>query len=163
MPKFEFSCFYTSFKSLARKTIAMDNPISQQEHNQAVLRYQWGHLVFLVAEDIEMNYLFLSEALKKTGVPLLWAVNGQQAVEIFSSTPKIDMVISDIQMPEKDGFAATREITALRPEVPIIGYTAYSYDGVREKMILAGAKECLIKPFEPKKLLLVIRKYLFQS
>ncbi|MCD6347750.1 MAG: response regulator [Bacteroidales bacterium] len=141
----------------------MENSSTHQDYNQAVLRYSWDHLVFLIAEDIEMNYLFLAEALKKTGVKLLWAVNGLQAVEICKTTEKIDMVITDIQMPEMDGFAATREITKMRPETPIIGYTAYSYEGVRDKMILAGAKECLIKPFEPKKLLLEIRKYLFHT
>lgn len=139
----------------------MENQISSQDYNQAILRYNWENLVFLVAEDIEMNYLFLAEALKKTGVKVLWAVNGQQAVEMCQSTVQLDMLITDIQMPEMDGFAATREISQMRPDLPIIGYTAYSYEGVREKMILAGAKECLIKPFEPKKLLLTIRKYLF--
>lgn len=141
----------------------MENQASTQEYNQAILRYNWENLVFLVAEDIEMNYLFLNEALKKTGVKVLWAVNGLQAVEIVQTSEKIDMVITDIQMPEMDGFAATHQITQMNPNIPVIGYTAYSYEGVRDKMILAGAKECLIKPFEPKKLLLTIRKYLFIS
>lgn len=141
----------------------MDTHINNQDYNQAILRYNWESLVFLIAEDIEMNYLFLAEALKKTGVKTLWAVNGKQAVEIVESTEKIDMVITDIQMPEMDGFAATNQISKLRPHLPVIAYTAYSYEGVREKMILSGAKECLIKPFEPKKLLLTIRKYLFVS
>jgi len=139
----------------------MENQSANQDYNQAILRYNWENLVFLIAEDIEMNYLFLVEALKKTGVSVLWAVNGLQAVEICQSTEKLDMVITDIQMPEMDGFSATREISRIRPELPIIGYTAYSYEGVRDKMVLAGAKECLIKPFEPKKLLITIRKYLF--
>lgn len=134
-----------------------------QNYNQEIFRYNWSGLVFLIAEDIEMNYLFLSEALRKTGVTLLWAVNGLQAVEICQTTQKLDMVITDIQMPEMDGFMATRQISMMRPNLPIIGYTAYAYEGVSEKMILAGAKECLIKPFEPKKLLLTIRKYLFKS
>lgn len=141
-----------------------ENPQNDnQDYNQMILRYNWEHLVFLIAEDIEMNYLFLAEALKRTGVKLLWAVNGKQAIEIVESTPKLDMLITDIQMPEMDGFAVTYKVSQLKPELPIIGYTAYSYEGVREKMILAGAKECLIKPFEPKKLLLTIRKYLFIS
>ncbi len=140
----------------------MENQSENQDYNQAILRYNWDKLIFLIAEDIEMNYLFLAEALKKTGVKVLWAVNGKQAVEMCQSTERIDMLITDIQMPEMDGFTATREITKMRPGLPIIGYTAYSYEGVKDKMILAGAKECLIKPFEPKKLLLTIRKYLFK-
>lgn len=141
----------------------METQSTKQDYNQAILRYNWEHLVFLIAEDIEMNYLFLAEALKKTGVQLLWAVNGKQAVEIVETTERLDMVITDIQMPEMDGFVATNLISKLKPDMPIIGYTAYSYEGVRDKMIMAGAKECLIKPFEPKKLLLTIRKYLFIS
>lgn len=141
----------------------MESQTNNQDYNQAILRYDWENLVFLIAEDIEMNYLFLAEALKKTGVKLLWAVNGKQAVEMVETAERLDMVITDIQMPEMDGFAATREITLMKPDIPVIAYTAYSYEGVREKMLLSGAKECLIKPFEPKKLLLTIRKYLFIS
>ncbi|MCK5820268.1 MAG: response regulator [Bacteroidales bacterium] len=140
----------------------MENQSENKDYNQAILKYNWENLVFLIAEDIEMNYLFLAEALKKTGVSVLWAVNGLQAVELCQTTEKLDMLITDIQMPEMDGFAATRQISQMRPELPIIGYTAYSYEGVRDKMVLAGAKECLIKPFEPRKLLLTIRKYLFK-
>lgn len=107
----------------------MENQSENQDYNQAILRYNWDNLVFLIAEDIEMNYLFLAEALKKTGVTVLWAVNGLQAVEICQTTEKIDMLITDIQMPEMDGFAATKKISQIRPELPIIGYTAYSYSG----------------------------------
>ena len=131
--------------------------------NQKILRYEWEDLVFLIAEDIEMNYLFLAEALKKTRVQVLWAVNGQQAVDICNSGNKIDVLITDIQMPVKDGFTATREIRQLFPRLPIIAYTAYSYEGVREKMLLAGAQECLIKPFDHRMMLSAIRKYLFKS
>lgn len=132
-------------------------------YNQKILRYEWENLVFLIAEDIDMNYMFLAEALKKTGVQLLWAVNGQEAVNMLSVNDTVNLLITDIQMPIKDGFTATREIRAMKPKLPIIAYTAYSYEGVREKMILAGAQECLIKPFEARQLLITIRKYLFRS
>jgi CheY-like chemotaxis protein len=132
-------------------------------YNQKILRYEWENLIFLIAEDIDMNYLFLAEALKKTGVQLLWAVNGQEAVNMIMANDDIDMLITDIQMPIKDGYTATREIHQLKPKLPILAYTAYSYEGVKEKMILAGAQECLIKPFEARQLLINIRKYLFKS
>lgn len=133
------------------------------EFNQSILRYEWGSLVFLIAEDVDMNYMFLAEALKKTKVQLLWAKNGQEAVDIIKSHASIDLLITDIQMPVKDGFSATREIRMLCPHLPIIAYTAYSYEGVKDKMLLAGAQECLIKPFEARQLLITIRKYLFKS
>jgi CheY-like chemotaxis protein len=104
--------------------------------------------------------MFLAEALKKTGVQILWALNGQEAVDICRSGIVINLIVTDIQMPVKDGYAATCEIHAMRPGIPIIAYTAYSYEGVRERMLTAGAKECLIKPFDPRQLLIALRKHL---
>jgi len=141
----------------------MESTPDQNAYNQKILRYEWDQLVFLIAEDIEMNYLFLAEALKKTKVQLLWAVNGQDAVDICLSDNHIDLVVTDIQMPVKNGFEATREIRAHFPSLPIIAYTAYSYEGVKEKILLAGAQECLIKPFDSKDMLTTIRKYLFKT
>jgi CheY-like chemotaxis protein len=139
----------------------MVNPADVNAYNQKILRYEWESLIFVIAEDIEMNYLFLSEALRKTKVQLLWAVNGQEAVDICRSGMDIDLIITDIQMPVKDGYAATTEIHAICPRIPIIAYTAYSYEGLRERVLFAGAKECLIKPFDSRQLLITIRKYLF--
>lgn len=132
-------------------------------YNQKILRYEWDSLIIVIAEDIDINYMFLAEALRKTKVQLLWAKNGQEAVDMVKVNDAIDVLVTDIQMPVKDGFVATREIRAIRPKLPIIAYTAYSYEGVKDKMILAGAQECLIKPFDSRQLLITIRKYLFKS
>ncbi|HBB91902.1 MAG: hypothetical protein A2X22_09635 [Bacteroidetes bacterium GWF2_49_14] len=132
-------------------------------YNQKILRYEWDSLIIVIAEDVDINYMFLAEAMKKTKAQLLWAKNGQEAVDLIKVNDAIDVLVTDIQMPVKDGFMATREIRAMRPKLPIIAYTAYSYEGVKEKMILAGAQECLIKPFDSRQLLITIRKYLFKS
>lgn len=141
----------------------METPADLNSYNQKILRYEWESLIFLIAEDIDINYMFLSEALKKTKVQILWAVNGQEAVDICRSGINIDLIITDIQMPTKDGYTATGEIHALYPKIPIIAYTAYSYEGLKERMIFAGARECLIKPFDARQLLITLRKYLFIS
>ena len=107
--------------------------------------------------------MFLAEALRKTRVQILWALNGQEAVNICKSGLDINLIITDIQMPVKDGITATSEIHALLPRMPIIAYTAYSYEGLKDRMLLAGARECLFKPFDARQLLIVIRKYLFIS
>ncbi len=133
------------------------------DYNQKILRYEWDSLVILIAEDVDINYMFLAEALKKTKAQLLWAKNGQEAVDMVTVNDAINVLVTDIQMPVKDGFVATREIRAIRPKLPVIAYTAYSYEGVKDKMILAGAQECLIKPFDSRQLLITIRKYLFKS
>jgi hypothetical protein len=131
--------------------------------NQKILRYEWDSLIIVIAEDVDINYMFLAEALKKIKAQLLWAKNGQEAVDLVNVNDAVDVLVTDIQMPVKDGFMATREIRAIRPKLPIIAYTAFSYEGVKEKMILAGAQECLIKPFDSRQLLITIRKYLFKS
>ena len=141
----------------------METPAELNAYNQKIIRYEWESLIFLIAEDIDINYMFLSEALKKTNVQILWALNGQQAVDICKSGIDIDLIITDIQMPVKDGYTATSEIHALNPRIPIIAYTAYSYEGLKERMLLAGARECLIKPFDARQLLITLRKYLFIS
>lgn len=141
----------------------METPAELNAFNQKILRYEWESLVFLIAEDIDINYMFLAEALKKTRVQILWALNGQEAVDICKTDLGIDLIITDIQMPVKDGYSATSEIHALRPKLPIIAYTAYSYEGLKERVLFAGARECLIKPFDSRQLLITIRKHLFMS
>jgi CheY-like chemotaxis protein len=138
-------------------------PFDLNTYNQKVLRYEWDSLVFLIVEDIDLNYMFLAEALRKTRVQILWALNGQEAVDICQSGININLIITDIQMPVKDGYTATYEIHALYPRIPIIAYTAYSYEGLKDRMLFAGARECLIKPFDARQLLITIRKYLFIS
>jgi len=140
----------------------METSADQNAYNQKILRYEWESLVFLIAEDIDFNYMFLAEALKKTKVQILWALNGQEAVDICRSGMEIDLIITDIQMPVKDGYTATSEIHALYPRIPIIAYTAYSYEGLKERVLFAGARECLLKPFDARQLLITIRKYLFR-
>jgi len=141
----------------------METPAELNSYNQKILRYEWESLIFLIVEDIDMNYMFLAEALKKTKVQILWALNGQEAVDICNLGIDIALIITDIQMPVKDGYTATSEIHAIQPRIPIIAYTAYSYEGLRERVLFAGARECLIKPFDSRQLLITIRKYLFIS
>jgi len=132
-------------------------------YNQKIVRLEWDSLIFLIAEDIEANYFLLAEGLKKTKVRLIRASTGQEAVDIVASGQQVDLVITDIQMPEMDGFMATRLIRNLRPDLPIIAYTAFSYEGVHEKMQISGAQECLVKPFENRTFINTIRKYLFRT
>ncbi len=139
----------------------MEKSYHLKDYNERVLRYDWSSLIFLIAEDIDINYMFLAEALRKTRVQILWAVNGQEAVDICKSGIDINLIITDIQMPVKDGYSATSEIHAISPKIPIIAYTAYSYEGLKERILAAGGKECLVKPFDARQLLIVLRKHLF--
>lgn len=132
-------------------------------YNKAVVRFEWDKIAFLIVEDVDINYQILETVLKKTNSRVIWAQNGKEGVDSFRLEKNIDIILMDLQMPVMDGFEATKIIRSINPKVTIIAYTAYAYEGVSEKIILAGANECLIKPFNSKKLLNTIRKYLFKS
>ncbi|PKP39740.1 MAG: hybrid sensor histidine kinase/response regulator [Bacteroidetes bacterium HGW-Bacteroidetes-15] len=113
----------------------------------------------LVAEDEEYNYMYLEAVLMELQVTLIRAKNGQEAVDICSNNPKIDLVIMDIRMPIMNGFEASTIIKKLRPSLPIIAHTAYTsrQDEIKAKSI--GVDEYLPKPLNEKKLLKLLEKY----
>ncbi len=115
----------------------------------------WSNKTFLIAEDEEINYIFLEEALKHTSVKILRASNGDEAVEIFKAN-KIDLVLMDIKMPKKNGYDAKDLIKKINPNVPIIAQTAYALSGEREKILDAGFDDYIAKPIKQANLLEVI-------
>jgi PAS domain S-box-containing protein len=116
-------------------------------------QYNWSDYHILVAEDEQNNYLFIEEALKRTGANIIWAKDGAIALEHVKNNPKIDIVLMDIKMPNMDGYQATREIKKIRKNLPVIAQTAYAMSNERNLSIQAGCDEYLTKPIRPKKLL----------
>jgi PAS domain S-box-containing protein len=114
----------------------------------------------LIAEDEDLNYSLLEELLSYPNYKLLRATNGIQAVEICKSNHTIDLVLMDIKMPFMNGYEATKEIKALRPELPVIAQTAYSTGEDRTKAISCGCSDFISKPFKQDQLLNKINEYL---
>ena len=90
---------------------------------------------------------------------VLKARTGVEAVEACRNNPDIDLVLMDIQMPEMDGYEATRQIRQFNKEVIIIAQTAYALTGDREKAIEAGCNDYISKPIKKDELLALIQKY----
>lgn len=122
----------------------------------------WSNKVILVAEDVSTNYLLIKTALKKTDVGLVWAKNGQEAVDECQKDQQIDLVLMDVRMPIMDGYEATRQIKKIRPDLPVITQTSYAMDGDREESIRAGCDDYIAKPFEIKDLMELIARH-FQT
>ncbi|MCF8299375.1 MAG: response regulator [Saprospiraceae bacterium] len=120
----------------------------------------WSDKLILVAEDVKTNYLFIEAALRRTGVKLIWAKDGKQAVEIFDENPNIDMVLMDIQMPEMNGYQATQYMKSKKPYLPVIAQTAYAMAGERELILKAGCDNYISKPFKLNALLNLIKRYM---
>ncbi|RLD58030.1 MAG: hypothetical protein DRJ05_08755, partial [Bacteroidetes bacterium] len=103
----------------------------------------------LIAEDEPSNYHILEILLSDTKSKLLWARNGQEAVDIFTENKdNIDLILMDIQMPIKNGLVATKEIKAIKKDVPILAQTAYALSGDRERFMNAGCDDYISKPIE---------------
>ncbi|MBN1596717.1 MAG: response regulator [Bacteroidales bacterium] len=119
--------------------------------------------VLLVAEDDNINYIYLNEILKKTGAKILWAKNGLEAINLVESEEHIDLILMDIKMPEVDGLEASRYISGIKPEIPIIAQTALAVDGDKSKCLSAGCSAYITKPIESKNLFLLIRNQLMKK
>jgi len=119
----------------------------------------------LLAEDVEINREIVMAMLEETGLQIECAVDGREAVDIFSASPeKFDIIFMDINMPEMDGVEATRRIRSLQTPkgtaVPIIAMTANVLAGEIESYLAAGMNDHVGKPLDYEKLIELLRKYL---
>ena len=121
--------------------------------------YNWSKYTILIAEDLDMNFLFLSEGLKTTGIKIIRAKNGQEAIDICKSDDTIDLILMDINMPQITGFEAT-QIIKKEKNIPIIAQTALNIDEANEKAEKAGCDDLILKPIKLKLFLSTINKYL---
>jgi len=121
--------------------------------------FDWRGKTFLIADDEEINKVLITELLVKTNACLIFAEDGQCAIDLFKKQ-KFDLVLMDIKMPEVDGYEATREIKLINPDVPVIANTAYALLHEREQCIEAGCDDYISKPFNISELLLTIHKNL---
>jgi CheY-like chemotaxis protein len=119
----------------------------------------WKKHTILIAEDEYLNYLLLSETLSKTGVNIIWAKNGFEAVEKFK-TNRIDLILMDIKMPGENGIEAAKEIKEINPKLPIVAQTAYAMVGEKEVILRSGIDEYLTKPIKMNNLYEVLDRYL---
>lgn len=119
----------------------------------------------LVAEDEELNFEYLKvffEQQTELDCELIHAKNGVEAVA-FCQTEKVDLVLMDLKMPQKDGFEATKDIRQLYPDLPVVALTAYATARDREKALQSGCNFFITKPVNEAVLLTVVKKYLMKN
>ena len=113
----------------------------------------------LLVEDSLFNQKLADAVLKKNGHRVTIANNGREALEIWRSGA-FDLILMDIQMPEMDGFDATRAIRVQERKdsrhIPIIAMTAHALAGDRARCLEAGMDEYVSKPIHAKRLLQAI-------
>lgn len=116
----------------------------------------------LVAEDNSINQKVMVSLLKELGCTADTVGNGFEAIDAAGRIP-YNLVLMDCQMPEMDGFTATREIRKNEAEgkhIPIVAMTAHAMTGDKEKCLDAGMDDYLSKPINPQDLAAVLTRYI---
>ena len=119
----------------------------------------------LIAEDVEINREIVQSILEPTLLEMTFAETGRQAVEIFNKSPEsFDMIFMDIQMPEMDGYEATRHIRALdldyAKQIPIVAMTANVFKEDVDKCLACGMNGHVGKPIDFHEVVETLHKYL---
>jgi len=118
--------------------------------------------VFLIVEDEEVNYLYISTLLVdllKINCTIIHAKNGKEAIEICKNNSVIDLILMDLKMPVMDGFEASKEIKQRYPTIPIIAQTAYSTKAEKQRAIESGCSDFISKPISKESLYTIIKKF----
>jgi CheY-like chemotaxis protein len=121
----------------------------------------WKGKTILIAEDEIVNYMFLEVLFEETGAILSHAADGRQAIDAVKANPDINIVLMDIKMPNINGLDATRQIKAIRPQLPVIAQTAYAMQDDEYKALQAGCNDYISKPIDANKLISLMKKYLW--
>jgi signal transduction histidine kinase len=122
----------------------------------------------LLVEDVEVNRTIVNALLEPTDVGIDEAKNGLEALELFTANPeRYDLILMDVQMPEMDGYTATRLIRALDASrartIPIVAMTANVFREDVEKALEAGMDAHIGKPLDLAELLSLMKAYLHPS
>lgn len=112
----------------------------------SITHQDWSDKTVLIAEDVNDNFLFLKTYLRKTKINVLWAKDGQEAIDMCLKDSSIDIVLMDIRMPNVDGYEATAEIKKTQPKMPIIAQTAYALNSDYQKVFDSGCDDYITKP-----------------
>jgi|GEM_PF-4753255 len=134
------------------------------EAHQAMAVAPIKRLRVLVAEDNSMNQLIAIKMLNKMGHSAVAVANGQEAIEALKQTP-YDLVLMDCQMPEMDGYEATKNIRGVQSsfrDIKIIAMTANAMAGDREKCMAAGMNDYVPKPVKASELQAAIERTMSQ-
>jgi PAS domain S-box-containing protein len=137
-----------------------------QEKTNTQSKQLFTNVSVLIVEDNDTNIALLSSYLKASHFRILVARNGDEAIEIANNELP-DIILMDIQMPGKDGIETTQIIRKSPNEklanVPIIALTALAMPGDKQRCLMAGMNEYIVKPLRIKELLEIISKLVFSN
>ncbi len=139
---------------------AGSNKFKRPATEYTVSQADWSLKKCLLVDDNKDVLIYLDRILLDTGINLVTARSGPEAIDIIKKNADIDVVLLDMQMPEMNGIEATREIRKIRKNLPIIAQTAFIYENDRDIILAAGCDACLIKPIRKEHLLTTLSGFI---
>jgi CheY-like chemotaxis protein len=157
--------FPSNIADCISECLGMDGNLSAVDDAEAeeIPRFEGRHI--MLAEDVEINKEIVLTFLEPMMLSVDCAENGAEAVRLFAANPeRYDMIFMDVQMPEMDGYEATRRIRAMETpggrRVPIIAMTANVFREDIERCMAAGMNDHIGKPLDFGGVLLKLKEYL---
>ena len=151
------------FETVLRALGAPISVTAENGHKASPLKRRLSGRVLLVEDNI-INQQLAQELLETMGLLVQTVCNGQEALETLRKH-QFDLVLMDIQMPDMDGYQATRTLRAdpRFASLPVIALTAHAMAGEREKCLNAGMNDHVPKPIEPELLYNILSHWLKQE
>jgi len=138
--------------------LVVEGPVEEPRILISNKTYNWSNRHILVAEDEELNWLFVREMLRQTGATIHRARNGREVVTLTRKLAP-DAILMDIKMPELSGIDAARKIRRFNTSVPIIAQTAFVMAEEKEESIRAGCNHFVTKPLDRTTIMELIDAY----
>jgi two-component system, cell cycle response regulator DivK len=145
---------------MIEKTIASFVSNTEEAKNMDEPTVDWSDKTIMIAEDEQINFVYLQTALAITNINIVRARNGVEAVELARITPSIQLILMDIKMPKMNGIEATRSIKQFRSDIVIIAQTAFVMEEDRKNCFSVGVDDFLSKPVRFRLLFDTLAKHL---
>ena len=133
-------------------------PPAEKKHSQGIVCR--GTETVLLAEDDDEVRILMRTVLEDAGYKVIESVNGEDAIQKFKENDNIELVVSDIIMPKKNGKEMYLEIMKLRPDIKVIFTSGYTADIIHEKGFLDMGLDIVRKPITPAEFLQKMREVL---
>ncbi len=150
---FTFSIPYRQTETAKLKTENLQK--DQPEKN-----LDWSAYKCLIVDDNVDVLTYLKRILLDTGINVISASSGAEAIGIISKTSDLDLILLDLQMPEINGLEVTRQIRMINSKIPVIAQTAYIFEDDKAGILQAGCDACLIKPILKDNLITVMSSFI---
>ncbi len=135
------------------------NILNKKEDINTKKEQNWQNKTILVVDDVYESVLLINEILKSTGVKIITASDGIEAIEKVDTVPEIDLILMDLQLPRLNGIQAAQKIKSHK-NIPIIVQSAFMEEDYRQQCKKVGCNDYIQKPINPDELKLKIANLL---